>query len=114
MKKILTNGHAVLNKHLGFFILAVVLLWIKTYTAYNVEFSLGIDNKIQEFLLFINPLSSALLFLGFALFAKGKKIFVWMIVIYSLLSFLLYANIVYYRFFNDFITLPTLTQTKNA
>lgn len=113
MKLILIKGHAVLSKHLGFFLLAVFLLWIKTYTAYNVEFSLGIENKMQEFLLVFNPLSSALLFLGFALFAKGKKSFIWMIVIDSLLSILLYANIVYYRFFNDFITLPTLTQTKN-
>lgn len=29
------------------------------------------------------------------------------------MSFLLYANILYYRFFNDFITLPTLFQTQN-
>ncbi len=28
------------------------------------------------------------------------------------MSFLLYANIVYYRFFNDFITVPVLMQTK--
>ena len=30
-----------------------------------------------------------------------------------LLSILLYANVVYYRFFSDFITFPTLTQTNN-
>lgn len=30
-----------------------------------------------------------------------------------LLSILLYANVLYYRFFTDFITLPTLTQTQN-
>jgi lipoteichoic acid synthase len=69
---------------------------------------------MQEFLLFLNPASSVILFLGLALFFKGKKSFVWMIVIDFLLSFLLYANIVYYRFFSDFITLPTLTQTGNA
>jgi lipoteichoic acid synthase len=34
--------------------------------------------------------------------------------IYFLLSALLYSNILYNRFFNDFITLPTLTQTQNA
>ncbi|MDR0137697.1 LTA synthase family protein [Metabacillus idriensis] len=103
-----------LNKHLGFFLFAVVLLWIKTYAAYQTELNLGIDNSIQQFLLFINPISSAMLFLGLALFAKGRKAFIWMIVIDFLLSFLLYANLVYYRFFNDFITVPTLTQTKNA
>ena len=29
------------------------------------------------------------------------------------MSFLLYANVVYYRFFSDFITLPTIFQTQN-
>lgn len=110
MKNVFAKGF--LNKHLGFFLLAVVMLWIKTYTAYRVELNLGIDNAIQQFLLFINPISSAVLFLGLALFAKGRKAFIWMIVIDFLLSFLLYANLVYYRFFNDFITVPTLTQTK--
>ncbi|WP_338785899.1 LTA synthase family protein [Metabacillus sp. FJAT-53654] len=109
-----TKLRSLLNKHINFFVLAVVFLWVKTYAAYRVEFSLGIDNAMQEFLLFLNPASSVILFLGLALFFKGKKSFIWMIVIDFLLSFLLYANIVYYRFFSDFITLPTLTQTGNA
>ena len=29
------------------------------------------------------------------------------------MSILLYANVVYYRFFSDFITLPTIFQTQN-
>ncbi|WP_100331318.1 LTA synthase family protein [Bacillus xiapuensis] len=102
-----------LNKPLIFFSLAVVLLWMKTYIAYQIEFDLGIDNMMQQFLLFINPVSSAILFIGFALFAKGRRAFKWMIAIQLLLSVLLYANIAYYRFFTDFITLPTLTQTSN-
>lgn len=113
MKNYVEKFQNLLSKHLGFFILAVILFWSKTYIAYRVEFSLGISNTMQKFLLFLNPLSSAMLFLGLALFAKGKKAYVWMIVIDFLLSFILYANIAYYRFFNDFITLPTLTQTKN-
>jgi len=78
-----------------------------------MEFNLGIDNDMQKFLLFINPLSSALFFLGIALFFKGRKSQWILIVIEFLLSFLLYANVVYYRFFNDFITLPDLQQTDN-
>jgi len=35
-------------------------------------------------------------------------------IIYLLLSALLYSNILYYRFFSDYITLPTLTQAKNV
>ncbi|WML48119.1 LTA synthase family protein [Neobacillus sp. PS3-34] len=99
------------NSHIAFFMTAVVLFWIKTYTAYKIEFNLGIDNSLQQFLLFINPISSALFFFGLGLlFKKRAKMFI--IITNFLLSFLLYANIVYYRFFNDFVTVPVLMQTK--
>ncbi|MCQ6282703.1 LTA synthase family protein [Bacillus sp. EB600] len=97
------------NTNLTFFGIAVILFWIKTYVAYRIEFKLGIDNNIQKFLLAINPASSALFFLGLALLSK-KRTKLFMIIINFLLSFWLYANIVYYRFFNDFITMPVLTQ----
>ncbi|ANB62350.1 sulfatase family protein (plasmid) [Anoxybacillus amylolyticus] len=86
---------------------------MKTYAAYRIEFNLGISNALQKWLLFINPISSAIFFFGLALFAKGKRSYIWLIIIDFVLSFILYANIVYYRFFSDFITFPTLTQTSN-
>lgn len=98
---------------MGFYWIAVVLLWIKTYIIYLAEFNLDPANVIQYVLMFFNPISSAILFLGFGLFAKGKKAGVYIIVIDVILSIILYANVVYYRFNNDFITLPTLTQTSN-
>ncbi|WP_106495157.1 LTA synthase family protein [Lentibacillus sp. Marseille-P4043] len=101
------------SSKMGFFFVAVILLWIKSYVIYEFEFNLDIQNGLQQFLLFINPLSSALIFLGIALFAKGKRAGIWTIIIDFLMSFLLYANVVYYRFNNDYITLPTLTQTDN-
>ncbi|PEB50631.1 glycerol phosphate lipoteichoic acid synthase [Bacillus pseudomycoides] len=113
MKQLLLKSKRVLSNHFGFFIFAVVLFWLKTYAAYVTEFDLGISNTIQKFLLFFNPLSSAVLFLGLALFAKGKRSYIWLIIINLLLSILLYSNVVYYRFFSDFITFPTLTQTNN-
>ncbi|WP_223595477.1 LTA synthase family protein [Neobacillus bataviensis] len=99
------------NSHITFFAIAVVLFWIKTYAAYQIEFNLGIDNSLQKFLLLINPLSSALFFFGIALLFKKRTKLV-MIITNFFLSFLLYANIAYYRFFNDFITVPVLMQTK--
>jgi len=102
-----------LSGPVGFLTVAVVLFWIKTYSGYLVEFNLGISNSMQEFLLLINPIGSAIIFMGLALLLKGRKSYIWLIVINLILSIIQYANIVYYRFFNDFITLPTLTQTKN-
>ncbi|RDI42301.1 LTA synthase family protein [Falsibacillus pallidus] len=113
MNTLKDKSRELMNHRLSFFFLAVVMFWIKTYAAYRIEFNLGIENGIQKFLLFFNPLSSAVFFLGFALFFKGKLQNAAIIVINFLLSFLLFANITYYRFFNDFITLPVLTQAKN-
>jgi lipoteichoic acid synthase len=99
------------SSHITFFAITVVLFWLKTYIAYQSEFKLGIDDTMQKFLLVINPISSALFFFGLALLSKKhtKKI---MIIINFVMSFLLYANIVYYRFFNDFITVPVILQAK--
>jgi lipoteichoic acid synthase len=99
------------NGSIAFFAIAVVLFWLKTYAAYQIEFTLGIDNSLQKFLLFINPLSSALFFFGLALLFK-KRMKLVIIVTNFILSFLLYANIAYYRFFSDFITVPVLMSTK--
>lgn len=101
-----------MSKHSSFFLIAIFLFWMKTYIAYKVEFSLGVKGALQEFLLFLNPLSSALLFIGLALFVKGKIQPIMITIMTFIMSFLLYANIVYYRFFTDFITVPVLMQVK--
>ncbi|MFD2445534.1 LTA synthase family protein [Bacillus sp. CGMCC 1.16607] len=113
MNKMIQKSQIAFNKYIGFFFLAVIFLWMKTYIIQLTQFNLGIENSLQKFLLFLNPLGSSILFLGFASIFKGRKKYIWLIVIDFLMSFLLYANILYYRFFNDFITLPTLTQTQN-
>ncbi|AND39750.1 MULTISPECIES: LTA synthase family protein [Cytobacillus] len=113
LNTLLHKSQDILNKYIGFFFLAVFLLWMKTYITQMTQFNLGIESALQHFLLFINPLGSSLLFLGIAFFFKGRRKYIALMVMYFLLSFLLFANAVYYRFFNDFITLPTLTQTQN-
>ena len=102
------------NKLIGFFLMAVIMFWIKTYIGYRVEFSLGVENALQQFLLLLNPLSSAILFFALAFLAKEKKSFKWIVRLNVILSLWLFFNIVYYRSFTDFITLPTITQVQNA
>ncbi|MFF2446547.1 LTA synthase family protein [Neobacillus sp. NPDC058068] len=114
MNNLLQKGQSMFTRYFAFFYLAVFLIWMKTYIAQITQFRLGVEGPFQHFLLFINPLGASFLFLGLALFFKGRKKYSWLMVIYFLLSVLLYSNILYYRFFSDFITLPTLTQTKNA
>lgn len=96
-----------------FFTIAALFIWLKSYFIYLFEFNLDIQNSLQHFLLFINPLSSTLIFLGIALFARGRRVggYIWFIHLF--MSILLYSNVVFYRFNSDFITLPVLTQTSN-
>ena len=49
------------------------MLWIKTYISQLSQFDLGVEGIIQQFLLLINPLGSAMLFLGFSFIFKGKE-----------------------------------------
>ncbi|MED4055161.1 LTA synthase family protein [Niallia taxi] len=107
------NKFKKLNNIMVIYLFMVFLIWLKTYFVQITQFKLGIENLLQQFLLFLNPLGSSLLFLGIALLFKGRKKYYLLFGLYFFLSFLLYANVLYYRFFNDFITLPTLTQTQN-
>ncbi|MBU7595657.1 LTA synthase family protein [Metabacillus halosaccharovorans] len=111
MESIYAKGQKI--NFLLFFIISVIFLWIKTYLAQWNEFNLGIDNSLQRFLLLLNPLGSAILFLGLSLLTKGINRYISLLVIHFILSFILFGNILYYRFFNDFLTLPTFTQTQN-
>ena len=54
------------------------------------------------------------MFFALAFLAKEKKTFKWIIRLNLIASIWLFFNIVYYRSFTDFITLPTLTQVQNA
>lgn len=106
-----------MNKIRGLYIyfgIAVLLLWLKSYMAFRFEFSLDIENSIQEIILMITPLSSVLFILGFGLLLRGKNAYryIWMANIF--LTLILWGNLLFYRFFNDFVTLPVLFQTKNA
>ncbi|TWT09131.1 LTA synthase family protein [Planomicrobium sp. CPCC 101079] len=95
-------------------VIAIIATWLKTYIVYKTSFSITIDNALQEFILFINPLSLILFVYGISLFfksEKGKNRYLVTVTVIS--SIVLYANVAFYRFFSDFITLPVLFQTEN-
>ena len=107
MKNIKTP--AFLNKRLGFFALLAVLFWAKNIFAYFVDFNLGIESLRQYFILFINPIATTLFLLSIALYVRRTKAsYITMMVIYFLMSLLLFSNVSYYREFTDFITINTM------
>ena len=93
---------------------AIIATWIKTVIVYLTSFDLGLENGMQYFILIINPLSFVLFIYGISLFFKTAKVRNRYIIGTSLiLSVVLYGNVAFYRFYNDFITLPVLFQTSN-
>ncbi len=91
-------------------IVAVLFFWAKTMLAYYTQFDLGVTGPVQTFILWINPIATTVLLLSLSLYIKDdKKSTYTMLVIYFLMSALLYANVLYYREFSDFMTVSTIT-----
>jgi len=97
-----------------FFHFAFALMWIKTILAQRFAFDLPIKGAFQEFIALINPVSSLLLFMWLALVVARRHKNRAVLLVSFVTGFVLFANAWFYRFFNDFITLPVLFQTKNA
>lgn len=94
--------------------IAVIATWIKTVIVYVTSFDMDVENAMQMLILIINPLSFLLFFYGLSLFFKSPKAQNRYIVGGSiLLALILYGNVAFYRFYNDFVTLPVLFQTSN-
>ncbi|MDH8868966.1 polyglycerol-phosphate lipoteichoic acid synthase LtaS [Staphylococcus warneri] len=98
----------------AFFLMTVFTITLKTYFSYYVDFSLGVKGLVQNLILLMNPYTLIALVLSVFLFFKGKKAFWFIFVGGFLLTFLLYANVVYFRFFSDFLTFSTLNQAGNV
>lgn len=96
------------HKKLGFFTIVLVLFWLKTYLIYLAKFNLGAIGPMQHFLLVLNPLPAGMLLLGLGLFLKGRKSYWLILIIDFLLSLWLFANILYYREFSNFLSLSII------
>lgn len=107
MKNINWPKHSILA-------IAIILTWVKTYVVYHTSFDMKIENMMQQVILFLNPLSFLLFIYGISLFFKSAKVRNrYLLITSSILAIILYANVAFYRFFSDFITLPVLFQTSN-
>lgn len=95
-------------------LVAVVATWLQTYLTYQMSFDLDIENFLQQVILLLNPLAFLLFFYGFSLFfktSKGSNRYI--VTVKVILSIVLYGNVLFYRFYSDFITIPVLFQTNN-
>ena len=94
--------------------IAIFATWLKTVIVYHTSFELDIENAMQELILIINPLSFILFAYGISLFFKTAKVRNrYLVTVGIFLAIVLFANVGFYRFYNDFITFAVLFQTSN-
>jgi len=91
-----------------FFIVNVMLVWLKMFAEYHMNFNLGAEGATQQFLLFLNPIPTAIIFISIALYFRGALSY-WLAIIFNLIqSAWLFANMLYYREFSDFLSMGIL------
>ncbi|KAB8128441.1 LTA synthase family protein [Gracilibacillus oryzae] len=96
------------------FIIAAILFGLKTYIVYRFVFNISLENPMQELILLINAFVVSFFLFSLSVWFKErrqKKFIKYLILIGSLI---IYFNIVFYRNFSDFITIPLLFQGSNA
>ena len=98
-----------LNTRLGLFGFVAILIWLKNILAFTVDFNIRIENPIEYFIMIINPIATTVFLLAIALYIRRTKgAYITMMIVYFLLTLLIFSNVVYYREFTDFITVNTM------
>ncbi|WP_164668692.1 LTA synthase family protein [Virgibacillus doumboii] len=95
-------------------ILITGILWLKTVIVCIIGFNLSIHSFFDIILILISSIGSLLLIMGIS-FYFGKKVN--RSVLYGLLvvgTGILYGDLLYYRFYTDFVTIPILFQFDNV
>ncbi|WP_204439329.1 LTA synthase family protein [Amphibacillus cookii] len=102
------------NKHINLYVVASLLFGAKTYMIYRFFFNIDLENVMQEFILFINPFVTAFLFFSLSVWMKEKNQLRYIRYMALIGTLILYFNILFYRSFGDFVTIPILFQGSNA
>ncbi len=107
MKKKLTH---FIQTRTGFLTLLVFCFWLKYLFAAYLDFNLGLADPYQHIIMWLSPIGTAviLISLGFY-FPKPIISYIAMLVMDFANTALLFANIIYYRQFSDFLTIKTMS-----
>jgi len=96
------------------FVIASLFFGLKTYVIYRFLFNINLENMMQETILFINPFVTAFFVFALSIWLKKKNQVKYIKVTAILGSVILYLNLMFYRNFGDFLTIPILFQGSNA
>lgn len=98
----------------SFFLINLFFIELKTVIEYYINFNLGIKGMMQVLIAVLNPLPTAILFLSIALYFRGYLAY-WLMILMNLLQTLwLFANILYYREFSDFLSFSIMSSGSSV
>ncbi|WP_085522545.1 LTA synthase family protein [Tuberibacillus sp. Marseille-P3662] len=90
------------------------MIWIKIYVVYKLVFDFPAHSFLEQIVLVLNPIGSIALILGCSFFFS-KQLRPWLVIcLVVVVTGILYANMLYYRFYIDFVTVPVLFQFQNV
>lgn len=96
----------------GFCAILVLLFALKYWFAAYFDFNLGLSDPYQHFIMLLSPFGFSILLISLGLYpSKPLVSYVCMLVLDFANSALLFANVIYYRQFNDFLTAKTIQNT---
>ncbi|WP_087971675.1 LTA synthase family protein [Oceanobacillus rekensis] len=96
------------------YMIAALLFGLKTYIVYRFMFNIELENPMQEFILLVNPFVSAFLIFAISVwFNKTSRQMKFIRYVTLFLTLIVFANLVFYRQFTDFITIPQLFMGSN-
>lgn len=102
------------EKDLRIVLAAACLLWLKTAAVSYFGFDLAIDTWTDALFILFNPAGSVLLLAGCSFYFTKSVNKTALIVTMLLVSGLLFADLLYYRFYIDYVTVSILFQFKNV
>ncbi|TCN27426.1 LTA synthase family protein [Mesobacillus foraminis] len=99
---------------LTFILSAIIALWLKTVAVGLIGFNLSLQSPFELLMIVFSPLGSLLLVLGISYYVKAGNFKVILFSTMTIITLLLYGDLLYYRFYTDFVTVPILFQFKNV
>lgn len=103
-----------LTKNQKLMFIASFMTWLQTYIVYKFFFRLSLVSLGEEILIVINSIGPILLIYGSIYFLKPSKRSFAVIGVSALFSVIMIANTLFYKFYDDIMTLPILLQMDNT
>ena len=103
-----------LTKNQKLMFIASFMTWLQTYIVYKFFFRLSLVSLGEEILIVINSIGPILLIYGSIFFLKPAKRIFAVIGVSALFSVIMIANTLFYKFYDDIMTLPILLQMDNT